>query len=166
MQKKRKYQMSAVMENVCNDVVPHMLLDGQTHTHQLDETMYGGTLTIQDEEVSYEKLVFGKPDVFIAPLPDLFPLSGCDEKSNIYQSANILKRSFPFLNKVRRMRNIDKLVVGMTDISQLQKDVARDSKGIKVHLNVTYKDVKENEEPNRQSAIAPNEDPPLKSGNE
>ena len=40
---KQKYQMSAVMENVCNDVVPHMLLDGQTHTHQLDETMYGGT---------------------------------------------------------------------------------------------------------------------------
>ena len=164
--KKRKYQMSPVMKNVCNDVVPHMLLDGQTHTHQLDETMYGGTLTIQDEEVSYGKLVFGKPDVFIAPLPDLFPLSGCDGKSNIYQSANILKRSFPFLNKVRRMRNIDKLVVGTTDISQLQKDVARDSKGIKVHLNVTYNDVKENEEPNRQSAIAPNEDPPLKSGNE
>ena len=64
------------------------------------------------------------------------------------------------------MRNIDKLVVGTTDISQLQKDVVRDSKGIKVHLNVTYNDVKENEEPNGQSAIAPNEDPPLKSGNE
>ena len=158
--------MSAVMENVCDDVLPHMLLDGQTHTHQLDETMYSGTLTIQDEEVSYAEVVFGKPDVFIAPLPDFFPLSGCDGKSNMSYSANIVKRSFQFLNKVRRMRSIDKLVVGTTDISQLQKDVVRDSKGMKGHLNVTYNDVKENEEPNRQSAIAPNEDPPVKSGNE
>ena len=163
---KRKYQMSAVMENVCDDVVPHLLRDGQTHTHQLDETMYGGTLTIQDEEVSYGEVVFGKPDVFIAPLPDFFPLSGCDGKSNMSYSANIVKWSFPFLNKVRRMRSIEKLVVGMTDISQLQKDVVRDSKGMKGHLNVTYNDVKENEEPNRQSAIAPYEDPPVKSGNE
>ena len=140
--------MSAVMENVCDDVLPHMLLDGQTHTHQLDETMYGGTLTAQDEEVSYGEVVFGKPDVFIAPLPDFFPLSGCDGKSNMSYSANIVKQSFPFLNKVRRMRSIDKLVVGTTDISQLQKDVVRDSKGKKGHLNVTYNDVKENEEPN------------------
>ena len=46
------------------------------------------------------------------------------------------------------MRSIDKLVAGTTDISQLQKDVVHDSKGMRGHLNVTYNDVKENEEPN------------------
>ena len=51
------------------------------------------------------------------------------------------------------MRSIDKLVAGTTDISQLQKDVVHDSKGMKGHLNLTYNDVKENEEPNVQSEV-------------
>ena len=134
--------MSATMENFCAEVLPHMVLDGETHTHDLDETMYGGTLTVKDKEVSYGEVVFGKPDVFFAPLPHMFPLSGNDGKSNMF--ANAVKWSFPFLNKVRRMRSIDKLVAGTTDISQSQKDVVRDSKGMKGHLNLTYNNVKEN----------------------
>ena len=156
--------MSATMENFCAEVLPHMVLDGETHIHDLDETMYGGTLTVKDKEVSYGEVVFGKPDVFFAPLPHMFPLSGNDGKSNMF--ANAVKWSFPFLNKVRRMRSIDKLVAGMTDISQLQKDVVCDSKGMKGHLNVSYNDVKENEEPNVQSEVVPHEEPPVKPGNE
>ena len=151
------------MENFCTEVLPHMVLDGETHTHDLDETMYGGTLTVQDKEVSYGEVVFGKPDAFFAPLPHMFPLSGNDGKSNMF--ANAVKWSFPFLNKVRRMRSIDKLVAGMTDISQLQKDVVRDSKGMKGHLNLTYNDVKENEEPNVQSEVVTREEPPVKPAN-
>ena len=132
--------MSATMENFCSEVLLHMVLDGETHIHDLDETMYGGTLTVKDKEVSYGEVVFGKTDVFFAPIPHMFPLSGNDGKSNMF--ANALKWSFPFLNKVRRMRSIDKLVAGMTDISQLQKDVVHDSKGMKGHLNLTYNDVK------------------------
>ena len=79
--------------------------------------------------------------------------------------ANVVKWSFPFLNKVRRMRSIDKLVAEMTVISQLQKDVVHDAKGMKGHLNVTYNDVKENEEPNVQCEVVPNEEPPVKPGN-
>ena len=109
--------MSATMENFCTEVLPHMVLDGETHIHDLDETMYGGTLTVKDKEVSYGEVVFGKPDVFFAPLPHMLPLSGNDGKSNMF--ANAVKWSFPFLNKVRRMRTIDKLVAGTTDISQL-----------------------------------------------
>ena len=108
--------------------------------------------------------MFGKPDVFFTQLPHMFALSGNDGKSNM--SANVVKWSFPFLNKVRRMRSIDKLVAGMTHISQLQKDVVRDSKGKKGHLNVTYNDVKENKEPNVQSEVVPHEEPPVKPGNE
>ena len=59
--------MSATMENFCPEVLPHMVLDGETHTHNLDETMYGGTLTVKDKEVSYREVVFGKPNVFFAP---------------------------------------------------------------------------------------------------
>ena len=151
------------MENFCAEVLPHMVLDGETHTHDLDETMYGGTLTVQDKEVSYGEVVFGKPDAFFAPLPHMFPLSGNDGKSNMF--ANAVKWSFPFLNKVRRMRSIDKLVAGTTDISQLQKDVVRDSKGMKGHLNLTYNDVKENEEPNVQSEVVTHEEPPVKPAN-
>ena len=160
---KLKYQMSATMENFCAEVLPHMVLDGETHTHDLDETIYEGTLTVQDKEVSYREVVFGKPDVFLAPLPHMFPLSGNDGKSNMF--ANAVKWSFPFLNKVRRMRSIDKLVAGTTDISQLQKDVVRDSKGMKGHLNLTYNDVKENEEPNVQSEVVTHEEPPVKPAN-
>ena len=60
------------------------------------------------------------------------------------------------------MRSIDKLVAGTTDISQLQKDVVHDSKGMKGHLNVSYNDVKENEEPDVQSEVVPCEEPPVK----
>ena len=94
----------------------------------------------------------------------MFPLSGNDGKSNMF--ANAVKWSFPFLNKVRRMRSIDKLVAGMTDTSQLQKDVVRDTKGMKGHLNVTYNDVKENEEPNVQSEVVTHEEPSVKPANE
>ena len=93
----------------------------------------------------------------------MFPLSGNDGKSNMF--ANAVKWSFPFLNKVRRMRSIDKLVAGMTDISQLQKDVVHDSKGMKGHLNLTYNNVKENEEPNVQSEVVTYEEPPVKPAN-
>ena len=157
---KRKYKMSATMENFCTEVLPHMVLDGETHIHDLDETMYRGTLTVKDKEVSYGEVVFGKPDVFFAPLPHMFHLSGNNGKSNMF--ANAVKWSFPFLNNVRRMRSIDKLVAGMTDISQLQKDVVRDSKGMKGHLNVTYNDVKENEEANVQSEVGTHKEPPVK----
>ena len=156
--------MSATMENFCAEVLPHMVSDGETHIHDLDETMYGGTLTVKDKEVSYGEVVFGKPDVFFAPIPHMFPLSGNDGKSNMF--ANAVKWSFPFLNKVRRMRSIDKLVAGTTDISQLQKDVVRDSKGMKGHLNLTYNDVKENEEPKVQSEVGTREEPPVKPANE
>ena len=152
------------MENFCTEVLPLIVLDGETHIHDLDETMYGGTLTVKDKEVSYGEVVFGKPDVFFAPLPHMFPLSGNDGKSNMF--ANAVKWSFPFLNKVRRMRSIDKLVAGTTDISQLQKDIVHDSKGMKGHLNVTYNDVKENEEPNVQSEVVTHEEPPVKPANE
>ena len=56
--------MSATMENFCAEVLTRMVLDGETHIHDLDETMYGGTLTVKDKEVSYGEVVFGKPDVF------------------------------------------------------------------------------------------------------
>ena len=120
-------------------------------------------MTVKDKEVSYGEVMFGKSDVFFAPLPHMFPLSGNDRK--IYIFANTVKWSFPFLNKVRRMRSIDKLVAGMTDISQLQKDVVYDSKGMKGHLNLTYNDVKENEEPNVQSEVVTREEPPVKPAN-
>ena len=87
-----------------------------------------------------EKWCLGSPMLFFVPLPDMFPVSGNDGKSNMF--ANAVKWSFPFLKKVRRMRSIDKLVAGTTDISQLQKDVVRDSKGMKGHLNLTYNDVR------------------------
>ena len=154
------------MENFCDDVLPHMVLDGQTHIHELDETMYGGTLTVKDKEVSYGEVVFGKPDVFFVPLPHMFPLSGDDGKTDMSTSSNVVKWSFPFLNKVRRMRSIDKLVAGTTDISQLQKDAVQFSKATKGHLNITYNDVKENEEPNVQSEVVPHEESAVKSGNE
>ena len=156
--------MSATMENFCAEVLPHMVLDGEMHIHDLDETMYGGTLTVKDKEVSYGEVVFGKPDVFFAPIPHMFLLSGNDGKSNMF--ANAVKWSFPFLNKVRRMRSIDKLMAGTIDISQLQKDVVRDSKGMKGHLNLTYNDVKENEEPKVQSEVGTREEPPVKPANE
>ena len=158
--------MSVTMANFCDEVLPHMVLDGQTHTHELDETMYGGTLTIQDKEVSYREVVFGKPDLFFAPLPHILPLSGYDGKTNMCASANDVKWSFPFLNKVRKMRSIDKLVAGTTDILQLQKDVVLHAKGIKGHMNVSYNEVKENEEPKLQSEVVPHEDSPVKSVND
>ena len=154
------------METFCDDVLPHMVLDGQTHTHELDETMYGGTLTVGDKEVSYGEVVFGKSDLFLAPLPHMFPLSGHDGKTNMSAASNVVKWSFPFLNKVRRTSSIEKLLVGTTDISQMQRDVVLQSKGVKSHMNVSYNDVKENEEPNLQSEVVPQEESPVKAGNE
>ena len=49
----------------------------------------------------------------------MFPLSGNDGKSNMF--ANAVKWSFPFLNKVRRMRSIDKLVAGMTGMTIVKR---------------------------------------------
>ena len=43
-----------------------MVLDGETHTHDSDETMYEGTLTVQDKEVSYrEKWCLGNLMFFL-----------------------------------------------------------------------------------------------------
>ena len=57
-------------------------------------------------------------------------------------------------------------MAGTTDICQLQKDVVCDSKGMKGHLNLTYNDVKENEEPKVQSEVGTCEEPPVKPANE
>ena len=41
-----------------------------------------------------------------------------------------------------------------------------DSIGMKGHLNLTYNDVKENEEPNVQSEVGTHQEPPVKPANE
>ena len=48
----RKYQLSPAMAKFIKEVFPHMLSPNMTHTHPLDESMYGGTLTLGDKEVS------------------------------------------------------------------------------------------------------------------
>ena len=41
----KKYEPSQTMTTFMNDVLPHMVSEHVTHTHTLDESMYGGTLT-------------------------------------------------------------------------------------------------------------------------
>ena len=68
----RKYQPSLAMVNFCETVLPHMVHEVGSHTHQLDETIYGGTLSLDNVEVSYGDVVYGKTDSFVAPFPHMF----------------------------------------------------------------------------------------------
>ena len=48
------------MAKFIKEVFPHMLSPNMTHIHPLDESMYGGTLTLGDKEVSFGQIMFGK----------------------------------------------------------------------------------------------------------
>ena len=54
--KNKKYEPSKTMSTFLDNVLPHMLSDTGTHTHPLNESMYGGTLTLGGQEVSLGKL--------------------------------------------------------------------------------------------------------------
>ena len=49
----KKYEPSKTMSTFLDDVLPHMVSDTVTHNHPLDESMYGGTLTLGGKEVSF-----------------------------------------------------------------------------------------------------------------
>ena len=74
-----------------------MLSEQLTHTYPLDETMYGGTLTVGDNEVSYGDVMCGKTDTFMATLPDMFSVVGAE--GNMINST---MSSFPVSKKARR----------------------------------------------------------------
>ena len=125
-----------------NDVLPHMVSDNVTHTHTLDESMYGGTLTLGGQEVSFGQVMFGKSDSFAVPIPVMFSFVGAEGKNKDCPATNSIKSTFPFFNKASRMRSIHKFVAGTTDLKKLQEDVVLQSKSVKGHLNVTFNEVK------------------------
>ena len=130
------YQPSPAMINFCETVLPHMVHEVESHTHDLDETMYGGTLTLDNKEVSYGNVVYGQTDSFLAPFPHMFPIIGGLGKSKLKESPQAHKTSFPSFTKARRKRGLDKYVTGTPDLSQLKRDVVMHSKSIRGHLNV------------------------------
>ena len=67
-----------------NDVLPHMLSENVSYTHTLDESMYGGTLTLGGQEVSFGQVMFGKSDSFAAPIPVMFSFIGAEGKNKFY----------------------------------------------------------------------------------
>ena len=67
-----KYAPSQTMTTFMNDVSSHMVSDNVTHTHTLDESVYGGTLTLGGQEVSFGQVMFGKSDSFAVPIPVMF----------------------------------------------------------------------------------------------
>ena len=133
---KNKYQPSLAMVNFCETVLPHMVHEVESHTHDLDETMYGGTLTLENKEVSYGSVVYGQTDSFVAPFPHMFPVIGGLGQSKMNESPQVPKSSFPSFTKVRKKRGLDKYVTGTPDLSKLKMDVVMQSKSSRGHLNI------------------------------
>ena len=102
-----------------NDVLPPMLSENVSHTHTLDESMYGGTLTLGGQEVSFGQVMFGKSDSFAAPIPVMFSFIGAEGKNKDCPATYPIKSTFPFFNKARRMQSIQKFVAGTTDLTKL-----------------------------------------------
>ena len=64
-----------------NDVMLYMVSENVTHTHILDESMYGRTLTLGGQELSFGQVMFGKSDSFSVPIPVMFSLIGAEGKN-------------------------------------------------------------------------------------
>ena len=136
----RKYQPSSAMLNVCETVLPHMVHEVGSHTHPLDETIYGGTLTLDNQEVSYGDVVYGKTDSFVTPFPHMFRLIGGLGKSKLNEASQVHKTSFPSFNKARRKSSLDKYVKGTQDLSKLKMDVVMQQKSSRGRLNATMQE--------------------------
>ena len=137
-----KYEPSQTMTTFMNDVLPHMVSDNVTHTHTLDESMYGRTLTLGGQEASFGQVMFGKSDSFAVPILVMFSFIGAEGMNKDCPATNPIKSTFPFFSKARRMQSIHKFVAGTTDLKKLQEDVVLQSKSVKGHLNVTFNEVK------------------------
>ena len=139
---RNKYKPSLAMVNFCETVLPHMVHEVGGHTHQLDETIYGGTLTLDNVEVSYGDVVYGKTDSFVAPFPHMFRLIGGLGQSRLNETPQVHKTSFPSFNKARRKRKstLDKYVRGTHDLSKLKMDVVMQHKSSRGQLNATMQE--------------------------
>ena len=134
------------MTTFMDDVLLHMLSDMVTHTHTLDESMYGGTLTLGGQEVSFGQVMYGNSDTFAVPIPIMFSFIGGEGKNKNCTATNQIKSTFPYLNKARRLRSIGKFVAGTTDLTKLQEDVVLQCKSGKGHLNITVNEIQVPEE--------------------
>ena len=64
--------------------------------------MYGGTLTVGDNEVCYGDIMFVKTDSFEVPLPDMFSFVGTWGNNLLCAENNTIMSSFPFIKKAKR----------------------------------------------------------------
>ena len=115
----KKYGPLQTMTTFMNDVLPHMLSENVSHTHTLDESMYGRTLILGGQEVSFGQVMFGKSDSYAAPIPVMFSFIGAEGKNKDCPATYPIKSTFPFFNRARRMRSIQKFVAGTTDLTKL-----------------------------------------------
>ena len=157
----KKYEPSKTMSTFLDNVLPHMLSDTGTHTHPLDESMYGGTLTLGGQEVSFGQVMYGNSDTFAVPIPIMFSFVGGEGKNKNVTANNQLKSTFPYLNKARRLRSIRKFVAGTTDITKLQEDVVLQCKSGKGYLNITVNEIPVSEEINSKPQMSDQENHPL-----
>ena len=158
----KKYEPSKTMSKFMDDVLPHMLSDTVTHNHPLDESMYGGTLTLGGKEVSFGQIMYGNSDSFTVPIPIMFSFIGAEGKNKNVTANNQIKSTFPYLNKARRLRSIGKFVAGTTDLTKLQEDVVLQCKSGKGHLNITVNDIPVSEELKSKPQMSDDEnDPPV-----
>ena len=158
--KNKKYEPSKTMSTFLDNVLPHMLSDMGTHTHPLDESMYGGTLTLGGQEVSFGQVMYGNSDTFAVPIPIMFSFIGGEGKNKNVTANNQIKSTFPYLNKARRLRSIGKFVAGTTDITKLQEDVVLQCKSGKGHLNITVNEIPVSEEINSKPQMSDQENHP------
>ena len=158
--KNKKYEPSKTMFTFLDNVLPHMLSDTGTHTHPLDESMYGGTLTLGGQEVSFGQVMYGNSDTFSVPIPIMFSFIGGEGKNKNVTANNQIKSTFPYLNKARRLRSIRKFVAGTTDITKLQEDVVSQCKSGKGHLNITVNEIPVSEEINSKPQMSDQENHP------
>ena len=156
----KKYEPSKTMSTFLDNVLPHMLSDTGTHTHPLDESMYGGTLTLGGQEVSFGQVMYGNSDTFAVPIPIMFSFVGGEGKNKNVTANNQIKSTFPYLNKARRLRSIGKFVAGTTDITKLQEDVVLQCKSGKGHLNITVNEIPVSEEINSKPQMSDQENHP------
>ena len=156
----KKYVPSKTMSTFLDNVLLHMLSDTGTHTHPLDESMYGGTLTLGGQEVSFGQVMYGNSDTFAVPIPIMFSFVGGEGKNKNVTANNQIKSTFPYLNKARRLRSIGKFVAGTTDITKLQEDVVLQCKSGKGHLNITVNEIPVSEEINSKPQMSDQENHP------
>ena len=84
------------MTTFMDDVLLHMLSDTVTHTYTLDESMYGGTLTLGGQEVSFGQVMYGNSDTFAVPIPIMFSFVGGEGKNKNFTANNQIKSTFPY----------------------------------------------------------------------